>query len=375
MIGINAILLSPYSGGISTYISNLISQLEKIDSTKEKISIFLSKDQYQRYRNSFNFKLIQTPFSSKNPFQRVIWENICWNKIFKKNTIKLFHSPISYLPHNISIDSIVTIHDLRVFKYPETYYYPRGLFLKKAIKHTIFQSAKIIAVSNFTKDEILNRFKIPEEKIAVIYEGIDRERFSLPPKPEDIETIRKYGIQNNYIFTVGHLEPRKNFIRLIQAFEKLIQSYKEPLQLVIGGKENYHYSQIYQYVKEKNLQNKVILAGFIDPLDLPILYGNAIVFVLPSIYEGFGFPPLESIAAGGPVTVSRTCSLPEILDKSATYFDPFAVDDIAEKLRELLVNPVLRSDLLKEGDKILNKFSWIKCAQKTYQLYCNVLNN
>lgn len=373
MIAINNVLLNPYAGGIATYMTNIIQELNSIIPDTD-LRIYLSKDQYNNYKDHFKFSLSRTPLSSSNSIQRVLYENFYWNNKLKKDKIKLFHSPISYIPFNLNISSIVTIHDLRVFRSPETYPTLRRYFLNSAIKHSINSATKIITVSNFTKNEIIDIFNVPSEKIEVIYEGVKIDSFIIPPKESDINILNKYNIKKPYIFTVGHLEPRKNFLRLIKAFEILNSTYNGEFQLVIGGRENFYFKYLYEYVIKNNLKDRVIFTGFIPNEDLPILYKNARVFVFPSTYEGFGFPPLESLASGVPVAASNVSSIPEVLGDAASYFNPYSIEEISESMIELIENIGIRTKILDKSTKILKQYTWKQCAEKTYATYRDILS-
>jgi glycosyltransferase involved in cell wall biosynthesis len=374
MIGFNGVLLSPYTGGISTYMQNLLENFAQF-IPKNELMIYLSKDQYNNYKNNFRFRSIKTPLSSVNTIQRIAFENFYWNSKLIKDGIKLYHSPISYLPFTLNIPSIVTIHDLRVFRYPETYPKSRRFYLHIAVKRSISNAMKIITVSDFTKKEILDIFGISPEKITVIHEGIDTTKFNIGKKESDITVLKKYNIKKKYIFTVGHLEPRKNFLRLIKAFELLKNDYKNSFQLVIGGMENFYYHSLYEYVSKNNLLDKVVFTGFIANNDLPVLYRNADLFVFPSTYEGFGLPPLESLAAGVPVAASDVSSIPEVLDDAAIYFNPYSVEDISGKIKQLIDNMELRNKLLSNGGKIIKNSTWKNCAKKTIEVYKAMLEN
>lgn len=372
MIAINAVLLNKYAGGISTYMINLIKEFNTI-IPQDNIKIYLAKDQYYNYKNISQFPRIRTPLSSSNPIQRILFENFYWNIKLKQDGIKLFHSPISYLPFNLNISSIVTIHDLRVFRFPETYPKLRSSFLSSAIKYSIKNATKIITVSNFTKSEIIDIFNVPSEKIAVIYEGVDASSLMIPKKESDVNILNKYNIEKPYIFTVGHLEPRKNFLRLIKAFEILDSRYKGSFQLVIGGKENFYFKYLYKYITKNNLADKVKFTGFISIKDLPILYKNARIFVFPSTYEGFGFPPLESLASGVPVATSNVSSIPEVLGDAASYFNPYSIEHISDRMLDLIENESLRKNILERGKELLKNYTWKGCAEQTFALYQKLL--
>lgn len=373
MIGINAVLLSPFAGGVATYIRHLIKEYDSFLS-KNKIRIYYSNDQFQLYKDQFKFQSIQTPLSSSNPFQRVLIENFYWNRKLKGDNIKLFHSPFSYLPFHLSQKSVVTVHDLRVYRFPETYAKARRVFLEYAIKHSIQNATEVISVSKFTKDEIIDIFKIPSNKVSVIYEGIDSASFKRQSKNSDLRTLKKFEIYKPYVLTVGHLEPRKNFLRLIKAFEIFLKETHFNYQLVISGKKNFKCKSILNYIECNKIKKNIVITDFVSASDLLALYRNAQFFVFPSIYEGFGFPPLESLASGVPVIASNKSSIPEILGDAAVYFDPYSIEDMADKMLCLKNDKKLKKDILKQAEKLLEKFSWTDCAKKTIDVYKKVLD-
>jgi glycosyltransferase involved in cell wall biosynthesis len=183
-----------------------------------------------------------------------------------------------------------------------------------------------------------------------------------------MDNIRnKYGIKNKYILFVSTVEPRKNLYNLIKAFNKISKSVEH--QLVVVGKKGWMFENVLKLVKDLKLENKVIFTDYIDNVEMLYLYNNADIFVYPSIYEGFGIPPLEAMACGSPVVVSNVTSLPEVVGDAALLVDPFNVDDIADKIYKVVSDRNLNNTLKEKSIVQANKFSWKKCAMETLNIY------
>jgi len=277
-----------------------------------------------------------------------------------KNKIDVFFSPTHYLPLRSTVPSVISILDVSYLYFP-------GLFKKKDLyqlklwgKYSINKADKILTISNSSKNDIIKAYGISEAKVSVVYPGIKQV---LNVKFMDKkELAKKFGIKENYILFVGTLQPRKNIARLIEAFSKLKNN---DLQLVIIGKKGWQYEEILQAPEKFGVKEKVkFLEGIIDE-DLPSFYKNAIYFVLPSLYEGFGLPVLESMQYGCPVITSNISSMPEAGGDAALYVDPYSVDDMAEKLDNLIKDNKLREELVKKGYEQVKKFSWEKTAKET----------
>ena len=234
------------------------------------------------------------------------------------------------------------------------------------------RSDKIIAVSYSTKQDLMNYFKISDNKIKVIYEAADQ--IFQPLSSEKVQHFKdKYDLNYQYILYVGTLEPRKNIPLIIKAFYIL---NKEGFQhkLVIAGKKGWKYKTIYQLIDKLNLQKEVIFIGFIPDNDLPALYNAANLFVYPSLYEGFGLPPLEAMSCGCPVITSNISSLPEVVGDAGIMIDPYSVDELYEAMHKVLINEIVRKDMIKKGLERSQMFSWTKTAEETLKIYKEALN-
>ena len=373
-IGLNALVLNQQSGGLGVYISNLINYLQKVNLNIEP-KIFLSKDTYHFYSNQdANGVFQKVNILSNEPINRIIRETFIWPRILKKTQIELFHSPISYIPWGVNVPTIITIHDLGFFHFSENYTPLRLKFLKKMIAKSVKKAKQIITISNFTKNDIVNTLNVNPDKISVIYEGLDFEPLNKIYSTEELKQIKKrYHLPDKYILSVGHLEPRKNYVRLIKAFQLLIEKYKIDQKLVIVGRENWKFKEIYDLINQTALSDLIVITKFVDSGNLPAIYQNADVFVTASIFEGFGFTPLESMAAGTPVAASNCTSLPEVVADAAILFDPYDENDIAEKLHRLLTNRNLNNELIQKGFENIKRFNWDDCCKQTVGVYENML--
>ena len=368
-IALNALVLNDSSGGLGIYLVNMIKHLLNVN--RKDILICL---EYSQIKFSGN-KVIRLR-TSKYAQLRVLHEYFLWNDVIKSNNVSLFHSPISYTPIGVNVPSLITIHDLGFYHFPENYTSIRQKFLERMIRRSAIRAEKIIAISEFTKQDIIKTLGVSDEKIRVIHEGIDVDKFSKTiSESKKLKIFQEYRIDAPYILSVGHLEPRKNYVRLIQAYEILKKKYGISHKLIIVGQENWKYQNIYNEVDRLNLRSDVFFTRFIEDDTLVWLYQNADLFVTASTYEGFGFTPLESMAAGTPVVASKSTSIPEITGDAAQLFNPYDPDDIAEKMIEVLMDKDLSDSLRKKGKQNIKRFSWDRCCSETVKLYDEILND
>ncbi|MBN1561019.1 glycosyltransferase family 4 protein [candidate division KSB1 bacterium] len=376
-IGLNALLLSPQAGGIGVYMQNLIDRIGLEKHPDWQLKIFVSAEEYKRSPLTYQAKkFVPLSIYSSRPFLRLCKETCRWQEIIRKNAIDLFHSPISYISPGVKIPYLLTVHDLRYAHFPDSYKKIRWQFLQYAIPHSLERAEKIIAVSNFTKNDVISSLGISPEKIVVIHEGIDAKLFSRHYDDAEAEQIRtRYQLPPQYILSVGHLEPRKNYVRLLKAFSILKHKVTALPAMVIVGKKNWRAEQVNKAIRRYRLQKEVLMLDFVDSPSLPFLYQNAVAFIAPSVFEGFGFTPLESMAAGVPVAAANTSSYPEICGDAALYFDPYSPEDMAEKIHQLLADAKLGHDLVQRGLANIQKWTWDACVSTTVKLYEHCLQS
>lgn len=280
-------------------------------------------------------------------------------------SLDIFFSPAHYAPRFCPSLTIVTIHDLSYFYYPDEFLKKDFYKLKNWTKYSIEKATKIIAVSKTTKKDIVKFYHVPEEKIEVIYNGFEKTLVKNSTNHQPQTTP--------YILYVGTLQPRKNIPVLIKAFKAFHTTYPD-FKLIIAGKKGWMFDNIYKTVKENGLEKCVRFTGYINDNELVALYRKAFCFVMPSLYEGFGIPVLEAMSYGCPVISSFASSLPEIGSEACLYFDPSREDDLLNTLIKLKESVSIRKELIQKGKERVTQFSWTLCAEKTLDIIKNTAN-
>src|SRR4030042_2957980 len=370
-IGVDARFFGSIGKGLGRYTQKLIENLENIDH-ENQYYIFLRKENFHEYN------------PHKANFLRVVadipWygfrEQIYFPGILKKFELDLVHFPHFNVPVLFRGKCLVTIHDLILFNYPTKrasslspfFYFFKKLGHRLVIRNALKKSRAIIAVSHFTKNDIMRHFDVPNEKIIVTYEAVDPVQKKSDLSGEKI--LKKYGIIKPYILYVGNAYPHKNLERLFLVFREIAKKHPH-LQLVLVGKEDYFYKRLKKYVSE-NLIRNVVFADYVPDEHLGILYQEALLYVFPSLYEGFGLPPLEAMSRDTPVASSNASCLPEILGDAAVYFDPKAMTEMAETIERAISDRKLQQNLIQKGRKQIKKFNWDRMARKTLELYTKI---
>lgn len=370
--------------GVGEYSLQLLRQLKEFSIFNFQFQIYLKKA-----------PLPDLPLAGEGWKYKVFGPKKFWTQIALPLNLCLgrprpdvFFSPTHYAPRFCPVPSVISIMDLSFFKFPEMFKKKDLAQLKSWTAYSVKKAARILTISQASKNDIIKHYKVPEEKIVVTYPGYKKDTRILRYKDinqdtgilgykdikMNIEKIKaKYKIKGDYILYVGTLQPRKNLKRLIKAFREVRGQRSEikgrGLTLVICGKKGWLYDEIFQKVKELNLEKNVVFTGYVPNEDLPALYKGAKCFVLASLYEGFGIPVLEAMSFGCPVVISNVSSLPEIGGRAAIYVDPYDVKDIARGIIEVLeFNDSNYQTLVKKGLAQAKKFSWEKCAKETLKV-------
>jgi glycosyltransferase involved in cell wall biosynthesis len=232
-------------------------------------------------------------------------------------------------------------------------------YLERVVPRSVARADRVLADSKSTRDDLVAYFDTPPEKVEVLYSGVD-SRFRPEKAPGEEERLKtKYGIESRYILSVGTLQPRKNYVRLIKAFANLPLAN---LQLVIAGGRGWLYEEIFAEAEKHG--NRVHVLGFVDDADLPALYRGAALFAFPSLYEGFGIPPLEAMACSVPVVCSNASSLPEVAGDAALTVDPLDVNALAQAMMRVLEGPSLQQEMTDKGLAQAARFTWKKAARQ-----------
>ncbi len=370
-IALNALILNPHSGGLGIYLQQLICHFLQ-DAAGLDLRIFVNKKDAEDMLPSHGeqARIENLPISSRNAPLRIFKETLKWPGILRGDHFDLFHSPMSYFPFVIPIPALLTVHDLRSFHMRESYSIARRKFLNQRIRDSVRKACHVIAISEFTKDDLLELFEIPAERISVIHEGIDKARFQMRAGEKQWQEIRKrYQLPSRYILSVGHLEPRKNYINLLKAYALLRTGHAGVPPLVIVGQENWDFQPIYDHVWSLGLTGQVLFTHFVEVRDLPAIYQRSLFFITASLYEGFGFTPLEAMAADVPVAFAAATSLPEIVGSAGLGFNPLDPEEMAKTMQMLVDDEDIRRALVLKGQENLKRFSWNRCCCNTLDLY------
>lgn len=383
-------ILNPDKGegaGVGHYTYQLVRHLLKIDHKNEYILFFdrsVEKRRLEKFRQK-NVVIKFFPFIQYTRLMPIRSARFLVNATISREKLNVFHSPtlssrLSYceqndqqgnLKHNTV--SVVTVHDLAVYKFPELYLKEQVLGLKKDIPNILRQAKKIIAVSMSTSKDLVKIFNVDDRKIKVIFHGIDKRFFEKTTQDSIKQVSRKYGIGKNYFLFLGTLDSRKNIVRVISAYErfrKIFQNDKKTeYQLVLAGAKGARFQEISRKISFSKYKKDIILPGYIQADDLDAIFNGASIFVTPSLYEGFGLPIIEAMAKDVPVITSNISSMPEIAEGYSVLVDPYNVAEISQAMYNLLTDSNLRKSLILKGKKHAKEFSWEKCAKETLNLF------
>jgi glycosyltransferase involved in cell wall biosynthesis len=286
--------------------------------------------------------------------------------------ISLYHATDFVLPPlHKKTRSLVTIHDLSFVRVPETASPSLKKYLDVVVPRSIARATHIHAVSEATRQDIITLYNTPPHKISVIANAIEPHFKPTPPTPE---LFTKYAIPHvPYIVTVGTVQPRKNYSRLVKALVQLRKHHD--IHLVVAGGRGWLEDEFYATIRDTGMTDYVHVTGFVADSDLPALYSGAVCMAFPSVYEGFGIPPLEAMACGVPVVSSNTSSMPEVVEDAALLIDPYSVDDIHNALERVITDHELRKTLIARGFIQAKKFTWENSAHQLHQLYQQLLED
>lgn len=361
---LNGLHYEKNGAGISRYNEML---LKTFIEEKYDIDILLRKELKEKFNSENIIFADKNINSSKN---RIIYEQWSSKDLYKK--YELIHFPDYATPLFCTSKRIATIHDMAMCTMRSKRTMIQNLTKNILLKETIKNSDRLICVSEFAKKELLEYYPKVENKIRVIYEGINIPDIDISEEYNE-RILNKFNIKDcKYILYVGTIAPHKNIINLIKAFDYIKQSIPE-YKLVIVGKKGWMYNEIFNEVDRLKLNERVIFTGFIDDLELEVLYKNTRLFTTVSLYEGFGFPPLEAMARKVPVVVSNIPVFKEVCGDCVEYCNPYEIEDISMKFEKILKNKTLSEYLRKKGYERVKKFNWKSTAKDTYEVYMEML--
>jgi glycosyltransferase involved in cell wall biosynthesis len=303
------------------------------------------------------------------------WGNVALRQAAQRLDLDVIHDPTGLTPLLFGAGrarTVVTVHDVFAWSIPGHSTLADTLIYRHWLPRVLPRVNAVITVSHASKTDIVRHLGVPADRVHVTYEGV-RHFYGRASVDRTSKVRAQYGLPSNYVLSVGSVEERKNLRRLLQACARLWTAGEER-PLVVVGARRWKYSKIMDTVQEMDLEGRVIFTGYVSDEDLPAIYSAADLFVFPSLYEGFGLPPLEAMACGTPVVCSNTASLPEVVGDAAIMVDPHDVEALAEAMHSVLTDPDLAEDLRRRGLERAARFTWERTARETVEVYREVLS-
>ena len=365
-IAIDAHSVGAKLGGNESYALNLIEALAQIDRVNEYILYVTTAEAFDRFQGRWsNFKVHTT-----RPHTPLIRIPLTLSAELRKNPVDVLHVQFTAPPF-CPCPVVVSIHDLSFEHLPQTFNRRSRTQLRLTVRHSARRAAKILTLSEHTRRDVIETYGVDPEIVTAIPLAAPAH-FGPVTQDKELQRVRHtYGIDGDYVLSVGSIQPRKNLVRLIKAYAELrgTRSGNKCPKLVIVGRCAWLYDETLRALEQTGVEDSVVLTGYVPESDLPALYSGALCFIYPSYFEGFGLPPLEAMKCGAPVIVGNATSLPEVVGDAALKVDPFDVSAIAAAMDQLINNSELRDELSVKGLARAKMFDWKATAQRTLAVY------
>lgn len=366
-VGIDGLILSDPLTGIGHYTLELARHLALNNRSDEYLLI--STRPLSASINSLAEKPANLTIrrATVNPFTRHWW-SIGLPRFIRKNRIELFHGTNFEVPLRQVCPTVLTIHDLSAFLHPETQLEKVVDRMRRRLPLMARAATLIVTPSTAVRDEVQEHLSIPSDKVMVVKEAA-RDLFKRLDAEQINGTRTRLGIEGDFLLYVGTLEPRKNLLTLVSAFEEVLHKRGGALNLVLAGRSGWLMQDFMNYLSHSSARSRIILTGYVSDQDLCALYSDCLAFVYPSIYEGFGLPPLEAMACGAPVIASRVPSIEEVVGSVALPVDPLSTEELSGAIVALRDDPGLRAQLSAAGKSRAEEFSWDRTARAMREIY------
>lgn len=360
-IAIDAHAIGRHLTGNEVYVRSLLNGLAAVDSQSEYLAYVSVPGVEGLVPPGISVKRV-----SSNPFVRLGFDLPRRARADKPDVLHVqFTGPLF-----CNVPQVVSVHDVSFLEHPEYFTWERCAQLRITVKRTVLSAARVLTGSEFARQSILNAYPIDPDKVVTVPIAANPFFRPLPRERAQREVRDRLKIDGPFILTVGDLQPRKNHLGLIQAFEGLVQTYPQLRhKLVCAGKDTWFTPQIREAAKNSRVANRVVFTGFVEDGDLLRLYNACDCFVFPSFYEGFGIPILEAMACGRAVACANTSSMPEVADGAGILFDPQSPGEIGRAMADILLDGELRARLERLGLQRAPQFTWNRTAERTLELY------
>ncbi|MCS6950351.1 MAG: glycosyltransferase family 4 protein [bacterium] len=363
-IGINVHLLSTTHTGIQHYIRALVPELVAQASAHEVVLYGEPSQLPLPAQQGVRWVPASRPLRSA--IRRVLWEQTILPRLLRRGRVDVLFSPAFVLPRWWKGVGVVTVHDLNFEVSPQTIHPFRRAYLRRMTRWSVQRAKRVIAISGATASDILRLYGMPSEKVVVIPYGLDAMFNPHHARALEPAVRQRYALPARFLLFVGTLEPRKNLPRLLEAFA-LAQQQAELPPLVLAGAPGWQHQKIRALAQRLNIEERVVFAGYIPREHLPGVYAAATALLYPSLYEGFGLPPLEAMGCGTPVLASNTSALPEVVGDGGLLVNPLHVSEIAEGILRLALEEELRQQLAERGIARARRFRWDEAARRTLE--------
>lgn len=368
-IGINFHTSDEYISGVEYYSLGLLKELLRIDTRNEYIVYTNRPDLIRRHMSLSGNIVIVHLKRLKTRAARILWEHFELPKRVKQEKLDILHCPHYICPlFGRTVPYVVTVHDTIAIDHPFWCKVSNSLYYNIVMKRALQRASRVIAVSHSTAESLKRNFSISEPKVRIIHPGIDAIFNSNNNHLRQIQVKRRYGLPQRYILFVGNIEPKKNISKLVEAY-KLLRNMGLGHKLVMVGKRSWKCGNVWNHIRREVNAGNIILAGYVEREDLPFVYQMSEVFVFVSLYEGFGFPPLEAMACGTPVVASAAGALSETAGRASYTVDPTDVKSIAKAIYLLITDRKLRQKHVELGVRESERFMWGKTAEQTLSVY------
>jgi glycosyltransferase involved in cell wall biosynthesis len=352
--------------GVSRYIDELTSALAALEAGPDLLAYVNRGFVNERWDD---VELRTPAFSVGNPTVRIGWEMLGLPLATRRDRIEIFHGTVNTIPYGLRARRVVTVHDLAFLKFPNQVTARRYQYLRRMTRSSVKRADIVLTPSEATRRDVIERMKVGPAKVRVTPLGVDA-RFR-PVGEAAIATVReRFALERPYVLTVGTIEPRKNLPMLVRAFSRLRDEF--PHDLVLAGPAGWLMEETERTIADSQIQGRVRRIGFVDDGSLAALYSGASLVAVPSLYEGFGLPVLEAMAAGAPVLTSNVSSMPEVAGDAAILVDPTSLDSVVAGLRSVLGSDTTASRLREAGPSRASEFSWERTARLTLESYRSV---
>jgi glycosyltransferase involved in cell wall biosynthesis len=358
--------------GLGRYAESLARAL--VQEYPKRFAFFYNRDRETSPLAGLERVPTRTVCAGYRPWRMAVWLGQFLGIDFERLVpeAELYHATEHLLLPLKRVPAVLTVHDLIYHLFPEHHKPLNYWFLNQAMPLFVQRAKAVIAVSKSTKQDLIRCYGVHPDKVTVVYEAAAPHFRSV--SPEAMAAVRaRYGLPEDFVLTVGTIEPRKNLSRLLDAVQRL-RHKGDNARLVVVGSKGWLYEGFFRRLEELQLGNAILLPGYVPDADLPAVYSAAKVFALPSLYEGFGLSVLEAMACGTAVVCSRASSLPEIGGDAARYFDPTDVEEMAEAIGAVWHDEALRAEMSRRGLAQAARFSWARAAEETMAIYQHAMS-